>query len=165
MQFDGNFQPVPGSGAPHRRRSRVPRAPLFWGIPPRCLNFGVNGHTIRIKGTDIQMKLSSAVPLLFAATLVLFGQEAMPRMSSVDPSSGKAGDVVAVTGENLDKANVDKVYLIDDKNDLVCEITGQTATEIKFKIPAKATGRMALMILTTGKEPKQIVQPVKVTIE
>ena len=111
------------------------------------------------------MKLSSVVPLLFAATLVLFGQEAMPRMSSVDPPSGKAGDVIAVTGENLDKANVGKVYLIDDKDTLVCEITGQTATEIKIKIPAKASGRMALMILTTGKEPKEIVQPVKVTIE
>ena len=111
------------------------------------------------------MKLSSVVPLLFAATLVLFAQEAMPRMSSVDPSSGKAGDVIAVTGENLDKANVAKVYLTDDKNDFVCEVTEQTATAIKFKIPAKATGRMALMILTVGKEPKLIEQPVKVSIE
>ena len=111
------------------------------------------------------MKLSSAVPLLFAATLVLFGQEAMPRMSSVDPGSGKAGDVITVTGENLDKAGVSKVYLTDDKNDFVCEVTEQTATEIKFKIPAKATGRLALMILTTGKEPKLITQPVKISIE
>ena len=111
------------------------------------------------------MKLSSVVPLLLAATLVLFAQEAMPRMSSVDPASGKAGDVIAVTGENLDKANVGKVYLTDGKNDLECEVTGQTATEIKVKIPAKATGRMALMILTAGKEPKLIEQPVKVTIE
>ena len=108
---------------------------------------------------------SSVVPLLFAATLVLFAQEAMPRMSSVDPTSGKAGDVITVTGENLDKGNVGKVYLTDDKIDLECAITGQTATEIKFKIPAKASGRMALMILTVGKEPKQIVQPVKVTVE
>ena len=111
------------------------------------------------------MKLSSIVLLLFAATLVLFGQEAMPRMSSADPSSGKAGDEVTVAGENLDKASVAKVYLTDGKNDIVCEITGQTATEIKLKIPAKATGRMALMILTVGKEPKLIEQPVKVTIE
>ena len=114
------------------------------------------------------MKLSSVVLLLFAATLatlVLFGQEAMPRMSSVDPTSGKAGDVIAVTGENLDKATVAKVYLTDDKNDFVCEVTDQTATGIKFKIPAKATGRLALMILTTGKEPKLITQPVKVSIE
>ncbi|MCX6632085.1 MAG: IPT/TIG domain-containing protein [Candidatus Solibacter sp.] len=111
------------------------------------------------------MKLSSVVALLFAATLVLFAQEAMPRMSSVDPTNGKAGDVVAVTGENLDKANVGKVYVTDGKNDVVCEITEQTATAIKFKIPAKVTGRMALMILTVGKEPKLIEQPVKVTIE
>jgi hypothetical protein len=135
------------------------------GIPARPLIFGLNGHTIRVKGTDIQMKLSSVVALLFAATLVLFAQEAMPRMSAVDPSSGKVGDVVAVTGENLDKANVSKVYLTDDKNDFVCEVTEQTATAIKFKIPEKATGRLALMILTTGKEPKLITQPVKVTIE
>jgi IPT/TIG domain len=111
------------------------------------------------------MKLSSIVPLLFAATLVLFGQEVMPRMSSVEPPNGKAGDVVTVTGENLDKASVGKVYLTDDKNDVVCEITAQTATSIKIKIPAKASGRMALMILTAGKEPKEIVQPVKMTIE
>ena len=111
------------------------------------------------------MKLSFVVPLLLAATLVLFGQEAMPRMSSVDPVSGKAGDEITVAGENLDKASVGKVYLTDGKNDLVCEVTGQTATEIKLKIPAKATGRLALMILTAGKEPKLIEQPVKITIE
>ena len=111
------------------------------------------------------MKLSSIVLLLFAATFVLFGQEAMPRMSSVDPSNGKAGDEITVAGENLDKASVAKVYLTDGKNDIVCEVTGQTATEIKLKIPAKATGRMALMILTSGKEPKLIEQPVKVSIE
>jgi len=114
------------------------------------------------------MKLSSIVSLLFAAamvTLVLSAQEAMPRMTSAEPSSGKVGDVVAISGENLDKDNVAKVYLTDDKNDLICEITGQTPTEIKIKIPAKAAGRLALMILTVGKEPKLITQPVKVTIE
>ena len=86
-------------------------------------------------------------------------------MTTVEPYSGKIGDVVAVTGENLDKDNVAKVFLIDDKNDLACEITEQSATTIKVKIPAKATGRMAFMIRTGGKEPKDIVQPVKVTIE
>jgi len=113
------------------------------------------------------MKLSS-IMLLFAAALGLYAQEAMPRMSSVDPQSGKAGDVIVVAGENLDKASVDKVYLTDsknEKNDVVCQIVEQSATEIKFKIPAKASGRMALMILTVGKEPKLIEQPVKVTIE
>jgi hypothetical protein len=86
-------------------------------------------------------------------------------MSSVDPTSGKAGDVLAVSGENLDKANVAKVYLTDDKNDFVCEVTEQSPTAIKLKIPAKAAGRLALMILTTGKEPKLVTQPVKVNVE
>jgi hypothetical protein len=110
------------------------------------------------------MKLSFVVPLLIAASISAYGQ-AMPRMSTVEPSSGKKGDVVAVTGENLDKDNVAKVYLTDGKNDTPVEVTEQTATTIKFKIPTAKAGRLALMILTTGKEPKYIEQPVKVTIE
>ncbi|MEO8371523.1 MAG: IPT/TIG domain-containing protein [Candidatus Solibacter sp.] len=110
------------------------------------------------------MKLSSIV-LLLVTSFVMFGQEAMPRMASAEPNSGKIGDEVTVAGENLDKANVGKIYLTDGKNDLECVITAQTATEVKIKIPAKATGRMALMILTGGKEPKLIEQPVKVNIE
>ena len=110
------------------------------------------------------MKLSSVLALLFAATM-LFAQDVMPRMATVDPSSGKPGDEIAVTGENLSKANVAKVYLTDGKNDFECTVTDQSATTIKFKIPAKATGRLALMILTAGKEGKLIEQPVKLAIE
>jgi hypothetical protein len=111
------------------------------------------------------MKPSFLIPLIAATCLIGFTQEAMPRMTSVEPMSGKVGDVVAVTGENLDKANVVKVFLIDGKNDLPCEVTEQSANSIKVKIPAKAAGRMAFMIRTGGKEPKDIVQPVKVTVE
>jgi hypothetical protein len=57
------------------------------------------------------------------------------------------------------------VYLTDGKNDLVAEVLEQTDTTIKFKIPAKATGRMAVMVLTTGKDAQLIEQPVKVTID
>jgi hypothetical protein len=110
------------------------------------------------------MRLSFIAPLLLVG-IAAWAQDTMPRMSTVEPGSGKKGDVVAVTGENLDKANVSKIYLTDGKNDLECVITGQSATEVKFKIPDKATGRMALMILTSGKEPKLIEQPVKVSIE
>ena len=86
-------------------------------------------------------------------------------MVSVGPANGKAGDVLAVAGENLQKELVVKVYLTDGKNDIQCEVTEQTANAIKFKIPAKATGRLALEVLTSGKEPKLIEQPVKVTVE
>ena len=112
------------------------------------------------------MKLSFVVSLLVAASFAAYSQQAMPRMMSVDPPNGKAGDVITVTGENLQKDLVSKVYLTDGKNDLIVEVTEQTGTAIKFKIPVKATaGRLSLMILTSGKDAKYIEQPVKVTID
>jgi len=112
------------------------------------------------------MKLSFVLPLFLAAGLAAFAQQTMPRMSTVDPGTGRAGDEITVAGENLEKAQVAKVYLTDGKNDVVVEVTEQTPTSIKFKIPTKASaGRFALMLLTTGKEPKLIEQPVKLTVE
>ena len=112
------------------------------------------------------MKLSFAMSLLLAACLAAFGQQAMPRMTTVDPGNGKAGDVITVAGENLEKAQVAKVYLTDEKHDLVVEVTEQNATTLKFKIPTSAApGRFALMLLTAGKEPKLIEQPVKLTVD
>jgi hypothetical protein len=111
------------------------------------------------------MKLSFAISLLLCASFAAFAQQAMPRMMSVEPQNGKAGDVVVVTGENLQKDTVAKVYLTDGKNDLEVSITEQSGTEIKFKIPAKATGRLALMVLTSGKEAKYIEQPVKLQVD
>jgi hypothetical protein len=105
------------------------------------------------------------VPLLAATTLIVCAQQAMPRMSTVEPGNGKAGDVVTVAGENLQKDAVAKVYLTDGKTDTEVQIVEQNATAIKFKIPAKVTGRLALMVLTAGKDPKLMEQPVKVQID
>ena len=112
------------------------------------------------------MRLSFAVPLFLAAGLAAFAQQAMPRMNTVDPGNGKVGDEITVAGENLEKAQVSKVYLTDGKNDVPVDVTEQSATTLKFKIPSKAmSGRFALMLLTTGKEPKLIEQPVKLTVD
>ena len=111
------------------------------------------------------MKLSFALPLILAAGVAAFAQS-MPRMTGVDPGNGKVGDEITIAGENLGKANVAKIYLTDGKNDLALEVIEQTPTTIKFRIPAKMTvGRFALELLTTGKEPKLIEQPVKFTVE
>src|SRR5688572_26547435 len=111
------------------------------------------------------MKLSVAISILVATSFAAFGQQPMPRMVSAEPPNAKVGDVIAVTGENLTKDAVAKVFLTDGKADFEVAITEQTATSIKFKIPDKATGRLALMVLTAGKDSKLIEQPVKVTIE
>lgn len=111
------------------------------------------------------MRLSLVVPLI-AAALAAYAQQAMPRMTSVEPGSGKAGDVITVAGENLEKSQVSKVFLTDGQADTPVEITEQAATEIKFRIPQNCkAGRFALMLLTTGKEPKLIEQPVKLTVD
>ena len=152
-------------------KSIIAGRPPKWkrDLPKACstgrLNFARNGHSIDFRGLDIQMKLSFVVSLLVAASFAAYAQQAMPRMVSVDPPNGKTGDVITVTGENLQKDLVSKVYLTDGKTDLIVEVTEQTDTSIKFKIPVKAAGRLALMILTTGKDAKYIEQPVKLTID
>ncbi len=112
------------------------------------------------------MKLSPMVSLLLAVGTAVWADQPMPKMVTVDPMNGKAGDVVVATGENLQKALVARLYLTDGKNDLACEMLEQTETTIKFKIPAKAAvgARLTVMVLTTGKDAKYIEQPVKVEI-
>jgi hypothetical protein len=119
------------------------------------------------QGPDIQMKLSFVASLLLAAAAA-YGQQAMPRMTAVEPQNGKTGDVIVVSGENLQKDVVAKVYLTDGKNDIEVAISEQTEKELKFKIPAKVAGRMSLMILTNSKDAKDqklIEQPVKVQVD
>ena len=112
------------------------------------------------------MRMSFIAPVLVMFGFVLAAQQSMPRMTTVEPANGKVGDVLVVAGENLEKAAVKEVYLTVGNTDLKVEVTEQAATELKFKIPAKATaGRYSIMILTAGKEPKLIEQPVKVTVE
>jgi hypothetical protein len=94
-------------------------------------------------------------------------QEPIPRCTSVEPMSGKIGTEVVVSGENLDKQYVAKLYLTDGQNDIEMPITEQSSTAIKSVIPknAKPGIRYRLAILTHGKEPKLIEQPVRFEVE
>jgi hypothetical protein len=110
------------------------------------------------------MRLSLIVTLLVTG-ISAFGQ-AMPRMTTCDPGNGKVADVLTVSGENLGKQAVAKLFLTDGKTDIPVDIVDQVDAAIKFKVPEKASaGRYSLMLLTTGKEPKLIEQPVKVTVD
>ena len=55
-------------------------------------------------------KRFSAVTVLLLAVSLLLAQES-PRLTAVEPSSGKPGDTVTTTGENLDKSKVVAVFL------------------------------------------------------
>ena len=87
-------------------------------------------------------------------------------MNSVEPDSGKVGDVLVAQGANFDRENVAALYLTDGKTDIKVAIIEQSATSIQFRIPPEAKpGRFALMVLTKGKDPKPVEEQVKVTIE
>lgn len=100
--------------------------------------------------------------LIFAPALGAQGS----RINSVDPMTGRAGDTIGATGESIEAAKVDELYLTDGTTDLKVQIVEQNATSIKFKIPANVKpGRYSLMIRTKGADPKLLEQPVKLTVE
>lgn len=117
----------------------------------------------------MRFSISVLIPLLLVALAAppLLAQETIPRCNSVEPLSGKVGTEIVVTGENLGKALVAKLYLTDGTNDIEVVMAEQTDTTIKSKIPAAAKVgiRYKLMILTKGKDAKLIEQPVRFEIE
>lgn len=116
------------------------------------------------------MKASSVILLVLlmlgtVLTLSLFAQAPIPTIKSVEPTSAKVGATVKATGENLSKQSVVQVFLTDGKNDIPCQITEQTANTIAFTVPGKATPmRYSVAVLTPGKEPKFIEQPVRLEV-
>jgi hypothetical protein len=93
-------------------------------------------------------------------------QTQTPMMTQVDPDTGRAGDVIVVQGSNLDQDCVAAVYLTDGQKDAKVTIIEQSATSIRFRIPmATKPGRFTVMVLTKGKPPQLIEEPVKIVVE
>jgi hypothetical protein len=99
---------------------------------------------------------------LVAFSLLAFQE--FSKVSSVEPESGKTGDVASAKGENLEKTKIGELYLTDGKNDFKVVIVEQSTGEIKFKVPKAAPGRYRLMVLTANKS-SMIEQPVVFTVE
>ena len=109
-----------------------------------------------------------SIPLLLALTSAPHSppKSGMPLMNSVEPASGKVGDVLLIQGANLGQDIVADLYLTDGKTDLKVLMIEQTSTSIRFRIPLEVKpGRFALMVLTKDPDPKLIEQPVKITVE
>jgi IPT/TIG domain len=111
----------------------------------------------------MRMRTWLVVTLLCVAA-ALYALQALPRCTSVDPDTAKAGDVVSVKGENLGKKASGDVYLTDGSKDTKVAISEQSDTEIKFKVPQVKPGRYHVAILTANKA-SIIEQPVVLTIE
>ncbi len=102
--------------------------------------------------------------LLLLMALALGAFQTVPRCTSVEPDTGKKGDVVTAKGENLNKNSMGELYLTDGKNDTKVEIANQSDAEIKFKVPDIKPGRYHLLTLSANKL-SMIEQPVVLTVE
>lgn len=97
---------------------------------------------------------------LLVACICLFAvlaEAKSPRVTSVEPDSGKVGDAAVAKGENLDKDIVADLYLTDGKNDVKVVITARATDSINFTIPKIKAGRYRLM---TASKTAMIEQPV-----
>jgi hypothetical protein len=111
------------------------------------------------------MRTTVFVAAIFAILTMETAAGQSCRISSVDPGSGKTGDTVGVTGESIDKAKVDELFLTDGTKDFKVEMLEQSDSAIKFKIPKMKAGRYSLMLKTKGPDVKLLEQPVRFTVE
>jgi hypothetical protein len=103
--------------------------------------------------------------IAIALAPALFSFAGFPKVTTVEPDTGKVGDIISAKGENLDKSSIGEVYLTDGTHDLKMQITEQTETEVKFKVPQNTkAGRYHLMMLTADKK-SFVEQPVVFTVE
>jgi hypothetical protein len=131
---------------------------------PMCMLRVLRG-TVRERAT--QVRIAAIISSLTVASLVVYGQQAAPRMISTDTPNGKKGDVIAFSGANLQRTSLSGVYLTDGEHDFRVVVAEQTSTTVKFRIPESVPpGRFAFMALTAGKDAKFIELPrFKITID
>ncbi len=106
----------------------------------------------------------ACITLLCLIAVSLLAFDTFSRLVTVEPESGKEGDIASAKGENLEKAKICEIYLTAGTKDVKAAITEQAEGEIKFKIPKMAAGRYHLMLLTANKA-SMIEQPVVFTVE
>ncbi len=113
------------------------------------------------------MRLYVTSLLLFVSTCVApAADEQAPQVSGMSPKAAKPGQVLDVTGVSLDVSKIEEVYLTDHKFDMRVKVLEQNDKLIKFRVPPFAKpGRMQLLLLTKGDDPKLLEQPVYVVIE
>lgn len=89
-----------------------------------------------------------------------------PQMNTISAKTAKPGDIVNITGVGLDPSKIDEVYLTDHKFDMKVKVLEQKATSITLRVPPFAKpGRMQLLVLTKGDQPKLLEQPLYLLIE
>ena len=85
-----------------------------------------------------------------------------PRVTGVEPASGKTNDNVTVTGENLGKSSVSAVFLSDDTNDYKATVVEQADEKIVMKVPQVKAGDYKVSVQAGN---NIYIQPVRFTVQ
>jgi hypothetical protein len=85
-----------------------------------------------------------------------------PRVTSVEPSSGKVNDNVTATGVNLGKSTVSGAFLSDDKNDYNATLVEQAEGKIVIKVPQVKAGDYHVSLQVGN---NIYIQPVRFTVQ
>jgi hypothetical protein len=112
------------------------------------------------------MKLILCTAILSATSFLALAGDPSPVMLGISQKAAKPGEIITVTGEGLSAKNVDEIYLTDHKFDMRVKVVEQKDDAVKFRVPPFAKpGRMQLLFLSKGDEPKLLEQPVYLLIQ
>ncbi|MGA8768012.1 MAG: IPT/TIG domain-containing protein [Candidatus Acidiferrales bacterium] len=117
---------------------------------------------LRTRFARASFVLLAAAALLALPARLLVAQGTTPRVTAVDPASGKANDMVTVTGESLEKSHVSAVFLSDDKDDHKVSVVSQAADKIVIKVPEVKPGDYNVSIQSGN---AIFIQPVRFTVQ
>lgn len=110
-------------------------------------------------------------PLLLVAILTCTAcfagdDEVAPQMNTLSVKSAKPGELFTINGIGLNSSKIDEIYLTDHKFDMKVKVIEQKETFITLRVPPFAKpGRMQLLVLTKGEDPKLLEQPLYILIE
>ncbi|HWP84673.1 MAG TPA: IPT/TIG domain-containing protein [Terriglobia bacterium] len=104
------------------------------------------------------LQLVSFLVLLAAFALAQAG----PKLTSVEPTTGKVGDSLTVIGEDLGKETVQGVLLSDEEKDYPAEVLEQTAQKIVFKVPEVRAGGYNVSLKVGN---NIYIQPIRFTVQ
>jgi hypothetical protein len=108
-------------------------------------------------------KFSFAIGVLVLLCLAPFvGAQNVPKVTAVDPGTGKVNDSVTLTGENLGKATVSGVFLSDDKDDYKATLVEQETGKIILKVPQVKSGGYKISI---QEGDKILILPLHFTVQ
>jgi hypothetical protein len=119
------------------------------------------------RGKKIMRPVALVTNLLFAFTCLGIASDGpAPQVNSISPTTAKPGDILDITGVGLDVSKIDEIYLTDHKFDMKVKVLDQSEKAIKLRVPPFAKpGRMQILVLTKGADPKLLEEPVYVLIE